>query len=139
LSNLIKTRKARTILKKGSDEDKKKVLQELEAVAGSEITDVLSWNELGHVTMNSSKDLSHRARKSIKKIKATPNKYGTALEVEMHDKLSALRLLSKHHGILEPQENNNRPAIIGINLKGPEVTKITMDEINEKQEDKDES
>ena len=30
MSNLIKTRKARTILKKGSDEDKKKVLQELE-------------------------------------------------------------------------------------------------------------
>ena len=82
MTNIIKTRKARTILKKGSDEDKKKVLQELEAVAGSEITDVLSWNEHGHITMNSSKDLSHRARKGIKKIKATPNNFGTALEVD---------------------------------------------------------
>ncbi len=44
------------------------------------------------------------------------------LQVEMHDKIAALRLLSKHHGLMESGADENRPTIIGINLKGPAVT-----------------
>lgn len=124
--NKITIRRARQLLDKGSEEEKNKVKQELEAIGASEITDVLSWNDKGQVSMNSSESLSHRARKAIKKVKSTPTQYGTSLEVEMHDKLSALRLLAKHSGLLEVQEDNNRPAVIGINLKGPEVATIKV-------------
>ena len=40
----------------------------------------------------------------------------------MHDKMSALRLLAKHHGLLDPGAEQNRPSVIGINMTGPAVT-----------------
>jgi hypothetical protein len=41
----------------------------------------------------------------------------------MHDKLSALRVLARYHGLHEPNsDSDSRPSILGINLKGPEVT-----------------
>jgi len=126
MKELITIRQARKTLKEGSEADKEKVKQELEAIAGSEITDVLQWTQDGQVKMKSSNEISHRARKGIKKIRATPNRFGTALEVEMHDKMSALRLLAKHHGMLEEQENDNRPSVIGINIKGPEIKDVTI-------------
>ncbi len=44
------------------------------------------------------------------------------MEVEMHDKLSALRLLAKHRGLLEPNSDETRPSMIGINVTGPKTT-----------------
>ena len=69
-----------------------------------------------------SDDLPERARRSIKKVKVTPNQHGNSIEVEMHDKLSALRLLAKHRGLLEPNSDEQRPSMIGINVKGPKAT-----------------
>ena len=84
------------------DEGKREaVLNELEAIASGEVTDVLSWDELGNVGVMASDRLSDRARRSIKKVKITPNAHGNQIEVEMHDKMSALRLLAKHRGLLE--------------------------------------
>jgi hypothetical protein len=37
----------------------------------------------------------------------------------MHDKLSALRLLAKHRGLLEPNSDTQKPSMIGINITGP--------------------
>ena len=56
----------------------------------------------------------------MKKIQAS---LGNQIEVEMHDKLSALRLLAKHRGLLEPNAGDQKPGMIGINITGP-TTKI---------------
>ena len=40
----------------------------------------------------------------------------------MHDKLSALRLLAKHRGLLEANSDDQRPSMIGINVTGPKTT-----------------
>ena len=69
-----------------------------------------------------SDQLPERARRSIKKVKVTPNQHGNTIEVEMHDKLSALRLLAKHRGLLEPNSDDQRPSMIGINVTGPQTT-----------------
>ena len=98
------------------------VVQELEALSSSEITDVLSWDEMGRVQVRASDQLSARARRAIKKVKITPSEEGNTIEVEMHDKLSALRLLAKHRGLLEPNSDDRRPSMIGINVKGPDTT-----------------
>lgn len=107
----------------GADEDRREaVVQELEAIAAGEATDVITWDAMGQVQLTPSSQLSDRARRAIKKVKVTPNQYGNSIEVEMHDKLSALRLLAKHRGLLEPNSDEHRPSMIGINVTGPKVT-----------------
>ncbi len=116
------TRKQRAALASPDPDKREAVVQELEAIASGEITDVLSWDELGNVGVCASDNLSPRARRSIKKVKVTPNAHGNQIEVEMHDKLSALRLLAKHRGLLEPNSDEQRPSMIGINVTGPKAT-----------------
>lgn len=114
------------------DEGKREaVLNELEAIASGEVTDVLSWDELGNVGVMASDRLSDRARRSIKKVKITPNAHGNQIEVEMHDKMSALRLLAKHRGLLEANSDEQRPSMIGINVTGPKTTTYEIVEAEE--------
>ena len=107
-----------------SDADRREaVVQELEAIGAGEATDVIQWDDMGRVTLTPSDQLSERAKRAIKKVKVTPNQFGNTIEVEMHDKLSALRLLAKHRGLLEPNAGDQKPSMIGINITGP-TTKI---------------
>ncbi len=123
MTRKITVREARKILAIGSDDEKEAVKQELQAIAASNVTDVLQWTQSGGMTLLASKDIPVHVQKSIKKVKVTPNQYGNAIEVEMHDKLSALRVLARYHGLHEPNsDSDSRPSILGINLKGPEVT-----------------
>jgi len=118
----LSVREARAALAAQDEDRREAVVQELEALSSSEITDVLSWDEMGRVQVRASDQLSARARRAIKKVKITPGEEGNTIEVEMHDKLSALRLLAKHRGLLEPNSDDRRPSMIGINVKGPDVT-----------------
>lgn len=124
----VNVRQARAALVSADQDKREAVLGELEALAASEITDVLSWDADGNVVFRGSDHLDARARKAIKKVKVTPNQHGSAIEIEMHDKLSSLRLLAKHNGLLETDSGVNRPAMIGINLTGPEITYEVKDE-----------
>ena len=118
----LTVREARAVLASEDEDRKRAVIDELEAIGSGEITDVLSWDEMGRVQVRPSDQLSTRAKRSIKKVKITPTEYGNNIEVEMHDKLSALRLLAKHRGLLEPNADEQRPSMIGINVTGPKTT-----------------
>jgi len=118
----VTIRQARAALASQDSDKRDAVLQELEAIGSGEITDVLAWDEMGRVQVRPSDQLSDRARRSIKKVKVTPTEYGNNIEVEMHDKLSALRLLAKHRGLLEPNSDDRRPSMIGINVTGLKTT-----------------
>lgn len=118
----LTVRQARAALASRDEDRRQAVLDELEAIASGEITDVLSWDEMGRVQVRPSDQLSERAKRAIKKVKIVPNEHGNTIEVEMHDKLSALRLMAKHHGLLEPSADERRPSMIGINVTGPKTT-----------------
>ena len=131
----LSVREARAALEAADEDRRQAVVQELEALSSSEITDVLSWDEMGRVQVRASDQLSARARRAIKKVKITPGEEGNTIEVEMHDKLSALRLLAKHRGLLEPNSDDRRPSMIGINVKGPDTT--TYEIIDEDTQEKE--
>lgn len=119
----LSVREARSILKLGSEDEREAVKQELMSIAASNVTDILSWDTAGNVSVKASKDLPLHVQKSIKKIKVIPGEYGNQVELEMHDKLAALRVMARYHGLTEPnQDTDKRPSILGINLRGPEVT-----------------
>lgn len=131
----LSVREARAALEAADEDRRQAVVQELEALSSSEITDVLTWDEMGRVQVRASDQLSARARRAIKKVKITPGEEGNTIEVEMHDKLSALRLLAKHRGLLEPNSDDRRPSMIGINVKGPDTT--TYEIIDEDSQEKE--
>ena len=121
--NKLSVREARKALKLGSDDEKEAVKQELQAIGASNVTDILQWDAAGEISLKASDTLPAHVQKGIKKVKVTPGKEGNAIEVEMHDKLAALRVLAKHYGLMEANADaDSRPSILGINLKGPEVT-----------------
>ena len=121
-------RKQRAALASSDDGRREAVVQELEAIAAGEATDVIQWDGMGRVTLTPSDQLSERAKRSVKKVKVTPNQYGNTIEVEMHDKLSALRLLAKHRGLLEPNAGDQKPSMIGINITGPTGKIVDVDD-----------
>ena len=112
-------RQQRAALAADDEGRREAVVQELEAIGAGEATDVIQWDDMGRVTLTPSDQLSERAKRAIKKVKVTPNQFGNQFEVEMHDKLSALRLLAKHRGLLEPNSDSQKPSMIGINITGP--------------------
>lgn len=124
-------RKMRRELTSQDDNKRAAVLGELELLGGSKITDVLQWDSAGNVYLTATNELPDHVRRAIKKVKVTPNKDGqNSIEVEMHDKIAALRLLAKHHGLMEATDDTNRPSIIGINLHGP-GSPVTTYEVKE--------
>jgi hypothetical protein len=66
--------------------------------------------------------LPERTKRAIKKVKILPTQYGNQVEIEMHDKIAALRLLAKHYGMLNIDTSQNRPSVLGINIQGPETS-----------------
>ncbi len=135
MAKSLSLKEAKAILKSPNEAKRGAVEQELAAIGASELTDILSWDSNGHTTMLASDTLTERARRSIKKIKVTPTQYGNQLEVEMYDKIAALRLLAKHYGMLNVDTSQNRPSVLGINIKGPE----TVYDVREKQDDDEET
>lgn len=133
-------RQARNVLAFGTENEKEAVKQELNAIAASNVTDVLRWNDTGFVTLKSSDEIPVHVQKSIKKVKITPNQYGNAVEVEMHDKLAALRVLAKYHGLNEPNsDSDSRPSILGINMKGPVGTTYEVVEDDDRKDGADDT
>lgn len=120
-------RQQRAALASQDEERREAVVQELEAIGAGEATDVIQWDAMGRVTLTPSAALPERARRSIKKVKVTPNQFGNVIEVEMHDKIAALRLLAKHRGLLEPNADNQKPSMIGINITGPKATIVDVE------------
>lgn len=118
----ITTRDMRSGLSSPDADKREAVIQELEAIGAGEATDIISWDAMGQVQLTPSSQLPERSRRAIKKVKVTPNAHGNQIEVEMHDKIAALRLLAKHRGLLEPNSDDQRPSMIGINVTGPKVT-----------------
>ena len=123
-------KESKELLKSNSNVKREAVEQELAAIGASEITDIIQWDDAGKVTIVDSDSLPIRSRRSIKKMKVMPTQYGNQIEVEMHDKLGALRLLAKHYGMLNVDSSQNKPSVLGINIKGPQTTY----EIKEKKE-----
>ena len=62
--------------------------------------------------------------RSIKKIKVS-GKDGENIEIEMHDKIRSLQVVAKAAGLLEqPEDDTDKPSVIGIQIQGPDVTEV---------------
>lgn len=98
------------------------IANELLAIGYASVDDVLSWDEAGKVTVKPTRSIGKHILKAIKKVKVTVDRDGNStLELEMYDKIASLRVLARATGLLDkPEDDSDKPSVIGINLKGPE-------------------
>lgn len=78
----------------------------------------MEWDDRGNVQVKASKDIPEHALQAIKSIKI--DKDGM-IAVEFWDKVQTLRLLAKASGLLDNPEESDKPSVIGINIKAPEI------------------
>jgi hypothetical protein len=113
------------------EQNKEGVAQALLDLASAKLTDVIEWDAEGNVKVRPSADIPDNVAAAIKKVRVSRNKDGDpTLELEMHDKISVLRILAKSAGLLEPPDRGpDTPSVIGIKIVGPEVVTTTYEEV----------
>lgn len=94
------------------------VAYSLLCMANTKITDVMEWDDDGNVKVRASKDIPEHALQSIKSIKIDRD---GMIAIEFWDKVQTLRLLAKASGLLDNPDDSDKPSVIGINVKAPEV------------------
>ena len=111
-------------------QNKDGIAQTLIDIARANLTDVIQWNEKGEVKVKASADIPEAVAQAIKKVKVTRSKNGDpTLEIEMHDKVSVLRVLAKSAGLLEPvKDESSAPSVVGITMHGPEVVHVRKED-----------
>jgi len=112
-------------------ENREAVAYALLCMANTKITDIMKWEEEDgelKVKVKPASEIPDHALQSIKSIKI--NKQGE-LEVELYDKVGVLRLLAKASGLLDgPENESDKPSVIGINIKAPEIEDAEPKESN---------
>lgn len=101
-------------------------------IANTKLTDIMQWDEEGNIKVKASKDIPEHALQAIKSIKVNEryDKEGgcvRTLDIELYDKVGVLRILAKASGLLDTVEESDKPSVIGINVKAPEI--IDADDI----------
>ena len=97
---------------------KEAVAAELIALGTANITDIVNLDG----TVKPIDEIPEEALRAIKKISVR----GDDITIEMHDKVSVLRVLAKASGMLDPEQNEDKPSIVGINIKGPDEPMTTF-------------
>jgi len=88
------------------------VAQELIALGTTNITDIVNLDG----TVKPIEDIPEHALRAIKKISVR----GADITIELHDKVAVLRVLAKAAGMLDTEKDEERPSIVGINMRGPD-------------------
>lgn len=96
-------------------QNKEVVAAELIAMGTTRLTDII---DLHTGVVKPIEDIPEYALAAIKKIRVTED----GIELELFDKVGVLRVLAKASGLLDTEKHQDKPSIVGINMKGPDVT-----------------
>lgn len=98
-------------------------------IANTKLTDIMEWDEEGNIKVKASKNIPEHALQAIKSIKVNEryDKDGNCnrtLDIELYDKVGVLRILAKASGLLDTADESDKPSVIGINVKAPEIIDV---------------
>ena len=101
--------------------NKEAVAYALLSMANTKLTDIMTWDEHGNVTVKRSSDIPEHALNAIKNVRVRTDKDGVStLEIELYDKVAVLRILAKASGLLDnPDDGSDKPSVIDINVVAP--------------------
>jgi len=107
-------------------QNREAVAYTLLCMANTKITDIMTWDAAGNITVKPADQIPEHALQAIKTIKQRTDKEGNSyLDIELFDKVGVLRLLAKASGLLDnPDSDSDKPSVIGINVQAPEVAEV---------------
>ena len=99
-------------------------------MANTKISDIMTWDEQGNVTVKAAHQIPEHALTAIKSIKQKVDRDGNStLEIELYDKVGVLRILAKASGLLDSPDESDKPSVIGITVQAPEgAVRVKEDE-----------
>jgi hypothetical protein len=101
-------------------QNKEAIATEMLCMATTSVRDIMEWDAHGNVRLKGSDEIPEYAHRAIKKVTSTVNKDGSiSTSVELHDKVQTLRTLAKAAGLMEVEQNMDKPSVIGFNVKAP--------------------
>jgi len=101
-------------------QNREAIATEMLCMATTSVRDIMDWDEYGNVRLKAAKDIPEYAHRAIKKVTSTISRDGAStVTVELHDKVQTLRTLAKAAGLMEPEQNMDKPSVIGFNVKAP--------------------
>jgi len=109
---------------KEADAGSQRVIQELERIGFSKLTDVVSWNESGMVFIKDSDSLEPEVAAAIESVEVTEQILGKdddqrtviKTKVKMHSKPKTLETLCKYHGLLTDKLDVNHTGDVNITV-----------------------
>lgn len=107
-------------------QNREAVAYTLLCMANTKLTDIMSWDEEGNISVKPSRDIPEHALQAIKSIKVNErrDKDGNVtrtLDIELYDKVGVLRLLAKASGLLDnPDDGSDKPSVIDVNVISPD-------------------
>lgn len=106
-------------------ENREAVAYTLLCMANTKITDIMEWDEEGNITVKPAKEIPEHALQAIKNIRQRTDKEGNStIEIEMFDKIGVLRILAKASGLLDAPDESDKPSVIGVNIKPPDIIDV---------------
>lgn len=108
---------------KGSDviyKNREALAQELINLGTANITDIITWaNAEDGTTVTEVKDIQDIPKASLAAIKRIRVLQDGTLDIEMVDKVRVLQMLAKSAGLLDVEQDGDKPAVIDIKMVGP--------------------
>ena len=88
------------------------------------ITDIITWaNAEDGTTVTEVKDIQDIPKASLAAIKRIRVLQDGTLDIEMVDKVRVLQMLAKSAGLLDVEQDGDKPAVIDIKMVGPSEDK----------------
>ena len=109
----------RAINKKAKDQalaagaTKERLLAEYAKIAFADIGDILTIED-GRVKIKDFSEMDDDAKAVLSSVSETKTKFGVNIKVERHNKMQALEVLMRHHGLLEPAQTTMSPEEIAL-------------------------
>tara|TARA_R100000773_G_C4216830_1_gene115377 strand:- start:511 stop:897 length:387 start_codon:yes stop_codon:yes gene_type:complete len=107
---------------KGSDlifENREAIASELMGIGSASITDIVSWDKEGNVTVKTPDEIPAHALAAIKRIRVING----GLDLEMVDKVRVFQMLAKGSGILDRERESDKPSVVEVTMVGPDGNK----------------
>jgi hypothetical protein len=103
------------------------------AMGSTVITDVVGWNEAGELKFVPSSKVDPRHIGMVKSIEQRLDKAGNVVGIKLtlYDRVAVLRLLAGAAGLLRKDADDDKPAVMGVRVRGPKRKTVTVEQEKE--------
>ena len=100
-------------------ENRDELAAELLSLGTSSIDDIVEFSSEG-VRLRERSEISDVSMRAVRRIRVTPGRFGSTVDVEMIDKRQILQMLAKSAGLLDQEKEVDKPSVVSIDMVMPD-------------------